>query len=122
MLDIVGTDLLPPLGGEAFSCKSFEPNITLALHDILKLTLDLRLIKQAHITTLKNYIGILASDRRVFPSTLIHNVKVNMEMLRKYGRTYWVSHHYILVRREYELEKLVDEVEKELLSILHQLL
>ena len=82
--------------------KSFGDALRYNLHDILKATLDLRLVKYMDWDKIKRYIRSVNAD------AVDRNINA---LLSPTGRALWSrNYHYILVRRRYTLEELVKKV------------
>lgn len=75
-----------------------------SLHDILKASLDLRLLKHLDAGRVREYVAMKERPERV-----VENSKRNLGVLRARGEALWSGHHYVLVRKTRTLEEVVNE-------------
>ncbi|HDI75022.1 MAG: hypothetical protein DRJ52_02150 [Thermoprotei archaeon] len=97
--------------------KNFGENIEYALHDILKATVDLRLVKYLNRSRLLEHLKNLSLS----PSQVLSTAEKNLKVLAEKGETYWLSFHYTYLRKKISLRELVEEALctiKELFSLL----
>ncbi|MEM1749952.1 MAG: hypothetical protein QXO91_06410 [Desulfurococcaceae archaeon] len=78
----------------------------LALHDILKSALDLRLSKYLSVNRVRDYV--LRTEK---PETIRANAALNLRLLREKGFKEWAGHHYVLVRKVTTLEDVIRSAE-----------
>jgi len=82
--------------------RDFGGDLEYNIHDILKAALDLRLLKYIDSENVRRYVKNLSYSI----------VQRNLDsLLKTEGRKLWeTNYHYILVRKKYMLEQLVDEI------------
>lgn len=86
--------------------RDFGPNIKYEIYDILKATLDLRLLNHVNTHSLRKYLRVSASDINVINS--------NLSRLLENEEIYEKGYHYILVRKRYSLKDIISIVKNKL--------
>ena len=88
--------------------KDFGAELRYNIHDILKATLDLRLLEHVDIDAVKRYAG--SFDKGAVEANL-------SALLTGEGRRLWErNYHYTLIRRRHTLDELIKRVKKKLLQ------
>ncbi|RLF21533.1 MAG: hypothetical protein DRN15_10985 [Thermoprotei archaeon] len=95
-------------------CKDYGKTTAFVLHDVLKALLDMRLLKYVNGDKLTYYVK--QADKN--PAVLLDNFRRNITALMNVGARYWGSHHYILIRKVYTLETLVENTREMLEDVL----
>ena len=85
--------------------RDFGADLPYNIHDILKAVLDLRLLDHVDIAKVSEYTGPVD----------LETVEANLRAVAVHGSRLWErNYHYILVRRRYRLEDLIERVKRRL--------
>lgn len=91
--------------------RDFGVDLDNALHDLLKATLDLRLLELIDMNKVNAYVEQIAGKPL---SELRNTIKRNLKAVLEKGTRYWNGQLYILVRKKRDLGEIVKEIEETL--------
>ncbi|RLF02924.1 MAG: hypothetical protein DRK00_09415, partial [Thermoprotei archaeon] len=91
--------------------KDYGGDVGAALPDLLKAVVDLRMLDYVDGSAVRGYVEEISG--REF-GEVAEAVGRNLDSLLERGRGYWLSHHYLLVRRSATLESLIRGIKRRL--------
>ena len=89
--------------------KDYGGDVGAALPDLLKAVVDLRMLDYVDGSAVRGYVEEISG--REF-GEVAEAVGRNLDSLLERGRGYWLSHHYLLVRRSATLESLIRGIKR----------
>jgi hypothetical protein len=100
--------------------RDYGEDLGYVMHDILKATLDLRLLEAVDRRRVASYVTRIAGETGVTLAEVKTNITTNTRYLVERGGDYWNNIHYILVRSKYrDVGGLVREIQRKTMETLN---